>query len=99
MSRLIDQGPYRTPEEPPRPTVKYEWYFKKAEGVSESLNQSMLFGSIATYAILWALVASVCLIAGEPAAPAVPFLLRALLPLMALAGLYAALYRRKKPIE
>lgn len=99
MSRLIDQGPYRTPEEPQKPAVKYEWYFKKAEDSSAADSQWGLFGSIATYAILWALVASVCLIAGEPAAPAVPFLLRALLPLMALAGLYAALYLRRKPIK
>lgn len=93
MSRLIDQGPYRTPEEPPKPAVKHEWYFKQSD---EAFNTTAVV-LLAVPGMM--MVAAVCSFIFEPRSLLSWTWVRALAVLVAYCVIWFALVLRRKPIK
>lgn len=93
MSRLIDQGPYRTPEEPPKPIVKYEWYFKQSDEAFNATAILLLFISA-----VWTLAAVGNFIFAPRSLLSWTWV-RALVVLVTYCAVWFALALRRKPVE
>lgn len=90
---LIDQGPYRIPEEPPKPVVKYEWYFKQSDDVFSATAVPLLFISVALT------LAAMCNFIFDPRSLLSWTWFRALTMPAAYCAVWFALALRRKPVE